>query len=210
MVAHMNGLHLSDNFQTHNINLEESEPEEAASYNVNLTPQELEQRLKNAQRITVCDQVRKSLREESEIIPQLLLDRIEKPCTAVILWRAPESLGKLMTGFENRAADSDEEGIEMDNNNNNDPNNMDMDLWMIDMNTFESLNYFKCDTWINNTDICVYKELNGLLKFKFLEVSEISLVILPSNHPNYSGARKVQFLVDKSLQEGWNSSKLIH
>jgi stress-induced morphogen len=131
MVAHMNGLHLSDNFQPHNINIEdESDNDQAAasssSYNVNLSPQELEQRLKNAQRITVCDQVRKSLREESEIIPKLLLNRIERPCTALILWRPPEPLENLMTGFESKVSDSDEEGIEMDNNNNG--NSMDMDL----------------------------------------------------------------------------------
>jgi hypothetical protein len=128
MVAHMNGLHLSDNFQPHNINLEENDPVEAAdapgaTYNVNLSPQELEQRLKNAQRITVCDQVRKSLREESEIIPKLLLNRIERPCTALILWRPPEPLEKLLTGYEDS---EEEEGVEMDNNNNN--NSMDMDL----------------------------------------------------------------------------------
>lgn len=134
MIAHMNGLHLSDNFQPHHINLEDSDQEEAemesSTYNVNLSPHELEQRLKNAQRITVCDQVRKSLREEGEIIPKLLLNRIEKPCTALILWRPPEPLDMLLTGFEHKtAADSDgdeEEGIDMDSNNNNN-NSMEME-----------------------------------------------------------------------------------
>lgn len=128
MIAHMNGLHLSDNFQSHNVD-QQNDPVEA--YNVNLSPQELEQRLKNAQRITVCDQLRKSLREENEIIPKVLLNRIEEPCRALVLWRPPEPMEKLLTVYENRS--SDEEEIDMDgnnnNNNNNDPNNnMDMDM----------------------------------------------------------------------------------
>lgn len=123
----MNGLHLSDNFQSHN---EHQQTDTAEAYNVNLSPQELEQRLKNAQRITVCDQLRKSLREDNEIIPKVLLNRIEEPCRALVLWRPPEPIEKLLTVYENRS--SDEEEIDMDgnnNNNNSDPNNnMDMDL----------------------------------------------------------------------------------
>lgn len=126
MIAHMNGLHLSDNFQPHNINQEGDELEEEEnmeSCNVNLSPRELERRLKSASRITVCDEVKKSLQEGNEIIPQLLLNRLEQPCTALILWRPPESVPNLMTVYENRTSDSEEEAAEMDNNNN-----MDMEL----------------------------------------------------------------------------------
>lgn len=129
MIAHMNGLHLSDNFQAHETH---QQTDSAEVYNVNLSPHELEQRLKNAQRITVCDQLRKSLREDNEIIPKVLLNRIEEPCRALVLWRPPEPIDKLLTVYESRS--SDEEEIDMDgnnnNNNNNDPNNnMDMDMW---------------------------------------------------------------------------------
>jgi hypothetical protein len=126
MIAHMNGLHLSDSYQPHNLSPIQGETE---SYNVNLSPQELEERLKNAQRITVCDQVRKSLREENEIIPKVLLDRIEQPCRAVMLWRPPPEVQRFLSAYEGRGEEglSDEE--DLDNNNNNDPNNnMDMDL----------------------------------------------------------------------------------
>jgi hypothetical protein len=125
MIAHMNGLHLSDNFQPHNIHLEdEVETEEGMeSYNVNLSPRELEQRLKSASRITVCEELKKTLNEGNEIIPKILLDRIERPCQALILWRPPDMLPNLMTVYERKASDSEEE---MDSNNNN--NSMDMDL----------------------------------------------------------------------------------
>lgn len=113
----MNGLHItSETFQQHNE--EEQEEAEMEAFNVNLTPQELEQRLKNAQRITVCDQVRKSLREDNEIIPKVLLDR-HQPCRALMIWRAPLPLEKLVTGFEDNSSNGDG-GPGGDPNNNND------------------------------------------------------------------------------------------
>lgn len=132
MVAHMNGLHLSDNFQSHSIHQEDlvEEADMEAAY-VNLTPQELEQRLKKAQRITLCDQVRKNLREDNEIIPKALLNRIEEPCRALILWRPPPVIEQLIVGFGDRNPDEDEEAVMDDNNNNSDPNNnteMEMDV----------------------------------------------------------------------------------
>lgn len=118
----MNGLHLSDNFQPHSVH---QQTDQAEAYNVNLSQQELERRLKNAQRITVCDQLRKSLREDNEIIPKVLLNRIEEPCRALVLWRPPEPMEKLLTVYESRS--SDEEEIDMDGNNNNNNNNINSD-----------------------------------------------------------------------------------
>lgn len=113
----MNGLHItSETSRQHNE--EEQEEAEMESFNVNLTPQELEQRLKNAQRITVCDQVRKSLREDNEIIPKVLLDSRHQPCRALMIWRAPLPLERLVTGSEDC-------GIVDDPNNNN---NMDEEM----------------------------------------------------------------------------------
>lgn len=126
MVAHLNGLHLSDNYQEHNLNQEQPKAVEADKSFVNLTPEELEQRLKNAQRVIICDEVRKNLKDNNEIIPKALLSRIEEPmpCRALILWRPPANMEQLIvTGYG--GVDEDE----MDDNNNNDPNNnMDMDV----------------------------------------------------------------------------------
>lgn len=131
MVAHMNGLHLSDNYQTHDVSPTQTESSEMEAYNVNLTPQELEQRLKNAQRITVCDQVRRGLREETEIIPKVLLNRIEQPCRALVIWRPPQDIERLLTTYEPSQEISDPEEV-YDNNNNDPNNNMDMDVWSND------------------------------------------------------------------------------
>ena len=135
MIAHLNGLHLSEDFHEHNLDIEGGDEQKMEPFTVNLTPQELEKRLKKAQRITVCDQVIKSMREDNEIIPKALLNRIEEPCRALVLWKPPENFDQLLTGYpneyENRSSDSEEE-VDMDgfnNNNNNDPNNnMDMEM----------------------------------------------------------------------------------
>lgn len=126
MVAHLNGLHLSDNFQEHNLNQEQPKVVEADMSFVNLSPEELEHRLKSASRVIICDEVRKNLRDDNEIIPKALLSRIEEPCRALILWRPPANIEQLIvTGYGGLDED------EMDDNNNNDPNNnMDMDVWM--------------------------------------------------------------------------------
>lgn len=115
MALYLSGMHLSDSFQAHNINLNEStfEEEMDMSYNVNLSPQELETRLRNAKRITVCDDVKRNLNQSDEIIPKILLDRIEKPCRALLLWTPKEHLIK--TNFsKNISADINNKSMEND------------------------------------------------------------------------------------------------
>uniref|UniRef100_A0A182JF83 Uncharacterized protein n=1 Tax=Anopheles atroparvus TaxID=41427 RepID=A0A182JF83_ANOAO len=113
MSSHLNNLHLSTEYTAHNIktnaappsppapsNLDEDtlfgdagSPSNSTSstepYRVCMSPQELEERLKKAQRIAICEEVRK-LDSRAEILPQTLLDRIEKPCTALMLWKPPQ------------------------------------------------------------------------------------------------------------------------
>lgn len=121
-------MHLSDSFQAHNININDSTFEEDMdmSYNVNLSPQEVERRLRNAQRITVCDDVKKTLQRNDEIIPKVLLDRIEKPCTALVIWQPPTSLGEiLITDFNhNRDKKMDEDGLKDEENVKNEEEKM--------------------------------------------------------------------------------------
>lgn len=119
MALHLNGMHLSDSFQAHNINITDSTFEEDMdmSYNVNIsrnTAQELERRLRNAQRITVCDDVKKSLQQSDEIIPKVLLDRIERPCQALILWQPPQSLGQILSTDWNQKQDSVDKKMDED------------------------------------------------------------------------------------------------
>lgn len=122
MASHLNSLHLSSEYTSHNIETDCGEelastsggfspssslddemslgeapaPSMPANHHVYMSPQELEDRLKKAQRISLCEEVRK-LDSRTEILPKVLLERIEKPCTALVVWQPPQSLDKLIT-----------------------------------------------------------------------------------------------------------------
>ena len=114
MAAFLNGLHISNDYQSHSINLTASSfDDDMETAFVNLSPQELEERLKNAQKIVLCDDVKKSLEENSKNeIYQVLADRIEKPCKALILWQPPKPFETLITDFKNYKTNNDNDSKE--------------------------------------------------------------------------------------------------
>lgn len=75
-------------------------------------------------RLYMCEEMRK-LQTTENIIPQSLLNKLEKPCTALVLWRPPPRiLSPLRIPNENDNSN---------NNNNNeedvqDNNTMDLDM----------------------------------------------------------------------------------
>ncbi|XP_050100743.1 uncharacterized protein LOC126581258 [Anopheles aquasalis] len=115
MSSHLNNLHLSSEYTAHDINrsgdstpgtsatLDDgdmmlSEDKSQQPYIVCMSPQELEERLKKAQRIAICEEVRKLDSRAAEILPKVILDRMEKPCTALMIWQPPqERLDKLFS-----------------------------------------------------------------------------------------------------------------
>lgn len=56
-----------------------------------MTAKELERKLLNANRITVCDELMKIQEKQHTVsyLPEALLNRIDKPCTALVLWQPP-------------------------------------------------------------------------------------------------------------------------
>lgn len=101
--------------------------------NIRMTPEELERRLKRAQKITLCEEVRKLGKPES-ILPKVLLDRIEKPCTALVVWKPPQNIDRFIFtnaqknfNFTNRNQDNQnifqDNNVANHNNNNNIANN---------------------------------------------------------------------------------------
>ncbi|ETN58385.1 hypothetical protein AND_010038 [Anopheles darlingi] len=116
MSSHLNNLHLSSEYTAHDINRSSdssalpgtsatlddgdmmlSEDKSQQPYIVCMSPQELEERLKKAQRIAICEEVRK-LDTRAEILPKVILERMEKPCTALMIWQPPqERLDKLFS-----------------------------------------------------------------------------------------------------------------
>lgn len=130
MITRLSTMRLTDASFEDDINLEESDEETMHQpFPVNLTPQELEQRLKNASRITVIKSIQKSLKQNPEMaIPPSILERMEqqpRPSMAVVLWQPPlRFLGQPNAGYDHPTSSEEEDDPYMDaNNNNNDPNN---------------------------------------------------------------------------------------
>ena len=59
-----------------------------------MTARELSEKLKKASRITMCEEIRKLNEEQRQVsyLPEALLNRIERPCTALVLWQPPPIL----------------------------------------------------------------------------------------------------------------------
>lgn len=93
MAAHLSNLHISG--MDHND--VGSVPgtwrgESLKNYTVNMTQWDLERKLRTAQKITVCNEILELDRERDTILPEILLNRISKPCSALMLWQPPPAL----------------------------------------------------------------------------------------------------------------------
>lgn len=117
ITAHFNGLHISSDYiQTYSNTCSKSmfgddTPSTSTgkcftnlTYNdYKLTAKELEEKLRNANRITLCEQLKKFHQQERKttFLPEALFNRIEKPCTALVLWQPPPVLELLHRKKEN-------------------------------------------------------------------------------------------------------------
>lgn len=114
MAAHLNGLHISSNYTAHESNnmmdaLNEindtNDTESMSPYPCSL--QEIEEKLKRAQRITISDVVSKIKNEP--LLPAAIMERLEKPCKALVVWQPPHRLTDLIIS---KATEKDEEIID--------------------------------------------------------------------------------------------------
>lgn len=118
MIKHISQLHISDSddFQLDEDSIDDELP--STSYRVNMTSQELEDRLKNAQKITIAEQFKNSFKDsDNEIIPKLLLERMKQPCQSLVLWKPPVLPPYLISQDScSNSATSDEENYANENN----------------------------------------------------------------------------------------------
>lgn len=132
MAAHLSGLHISSNYITHNVNSSDnsgasivspdmSMDSDASNYRIPMTSKDLEEKLKNANRITICDEIKK-LQQDEPLIPKVLLARFEKPCTALVLWQPPQKINDMIVPLK----DKEDEIVEEEKRDNN--NSTDIDL----------------------------------------------------------------------------------
>lgn len=147
MAAHLNSLHISNDFTAHNTNTSTEEPIPGTStatdsmntatpeygyiYPINNT-KELEEKLKRANRITFCDEI-KNLQHDNNILPKALLNHYQKPCTALVIWQPPQKILGLVGSEQNDDSDDSDSETALTNDivNNNvscvDFNNYSMD-----------------------------------------------------------------------------------
>lgn len=131
MAAHLDNLHISSDFTSHQSM--DSDIAESTSYKVNFSNKELDERLRNAQRITVCEEVRK-LNKTDDIIPKSLQHCSIDRCRSLVLWTPRQNF---LSVFDPPASADDnletDDGFEdMDenfsiNNNNLGESSMDLD-----------------------------------------------------------------------------------
>jgi hypothetical protein len=127
IAAHFNSMSLSNDgqlFAYNEIDDMDDGPSTSSGHFASAT--ELEEKLKRAQRIIVCEKVRSQLKEASSdpIIPKVLLDmeRSKCPstsggCKALILWEPPANKSPLSSFITRKTDDDNDEAEEMDNNN---------------------------------------------------------------------------------------------
>lgn len=132
MAEHLSSMHISSNYTAHNKIVFDTNPAESMSMDSDVNAssafsdsvsQDLQSKLKNAQRITICEEIRKIKNEP--LLPEALMERIERPCTALVLWQPPqfESTNK-MASTDNNTTITDEDDL-----SNNNKNNTSMDLY---------------------------------------------------------------------------------
>lgn len=122
MAAHLNGLHISSDFRAHNssqsttandaldIDVENSAP----PIPIPCSLQDIEEKLKRANKITVSDVVKKF--QEEPLLPAAILERFEKPSKALVIWQPPQRITDLIISkaAQEQKTEDDED---LDNNN---------------------------------------------------------------------------------------------
>lgn len=139
IAAHLNGLHISSEFTRHNSMNDTNNTFDVDIDNFNDNTQlystyrcsveDIEEKLKRAQRITVADVVREI--SEEPLLPASIMERYEKPSKALVIWQPPQRISDLIVSKSQQKQQSDDDET-LDNNNIefNDLNNeaqMDLD-----------------------------------------------------------------------------------
>lgn len=117
MAAHLNGLHISSDFTAHDTTKMDdmnSTTAEADSTPYLCSFQDIEEKLKRAQRITVSDVVREI--QDEPLLPAAIMESFEKPCKALVVWQPPQRLTDLIISkAQQKEQTTDDE--DADNNN---------------------------------------------------------------------------------------------
>ncbi|XP_061393780.1 uncharacterized protein LOC133329306 [Musca vetustissima] len=121
ITAHFNGLHISSDYIQHDtggaISGSGSDTSTTGKCFSNLTyedyqmtAKELEKKLLNANRITICDELKKISEQPAQhsvsCLPETLLHRFTKPCTALVLWQPPPPIINMLKSNTSQAEEA--------------------------------------------------------------------------------------------------------
>lgn len=119
MAAHLNGLHISPEYKAHSSSQSaqsnhafDVDVETHRSYPCSL--QDIEEKLKRANKITVSDVV-KTFQEEP-LLPAAIMERFEKPSKALVIWQPPQRITDLIISKVKQEQNT-EDDEDLDNNN---------------------------------------------------------------------------------------------
>lgn len=111
MAAHLSNLHISSEDRNPFQPLPSSDDANISNYTVNMSQWDLERKLRTAQKITICNEILE-MDKRDNLLPEILLNRIEKPCSALVLWQPPRTLANLVDSSAERDDRGDKKGKE--------------------------------------------------------------------------------------------------
>lgn len=136
MVAHLNSMHISSDFKTHSSSneIDNNKIDTSNSYDDNqCSVQDIEEKLKNAQRITVSDMVRTI--QNDPLLPASILERYEKPSKALVVWQPPpritDFIAPRITQPPEVIEDESDDNINIEDMSNENDAQMDLDAWKL-------------------------------------------------------------------------------
>lgn len=132
MAAHLNGLHISDNIEHDTNKLSTDSNALHSSYSCSI--EDIEEKLKRAQRITVSDVVREI--QDEPLLPAAIIERFEKASKALVVWKPPQRIVDLIVPKateKDTINDDDDDDAENNNNNQIDIVEAEMDEAQMDM-----------------------------------------------------------------------------
>lgn len=121
MAAYLNSIHISSEYTSHSTGdsttCEPLEDDSNTEIDQACSVQDIEQKLRQANRITVSDVVR-TIRNDP-LLPAAIMERYERPSKALVLWQPPQRLTDLITARATQESHQNDDDINNNNNNNN-------------------------------------------------------------------------------------------
>lgn len=70
------------------------------NYMVNMSEWDFERKLRTAQKITISKEILDLDKDGPNLLPEILFNRIARPCSALVLWQPPPVIGCLIADKE--------------------------------------------------------------------------------------------------------------